>query len=612
MGSTAARCCVAAIALAASACADPTVSVTFDVPARYAPLVATVRLRVLDPAGSAPIDCAAVAYGDVSDDALDAATKLEVSVARPTEDQPLSGIARAGRKLFVAEGLDTARERVVAACAERGDVDDDLDVILAAEPAAEVATSVVAGDDGQPPSLVTATAEDALGAPLGGHPLRWTTVGPAGARVDVAVATGADGAASREPTPTSLAGPALLDVATRWMRREPDAVRYFQTPRFAESWALETGKVDPRLLHVFRDPLRAGAGFALPALVSDCGCAFPTTPPACVCPSLAVVRRGFDAAPPSPVVDYVALPPDARALGRWSASGTDHVIVRGTERWYELAIAASGAPSLTPIAFHAAETPHDAADVPTNVVDVAACAGAGPARVLVAFAASAPIAFAPDDGWAPVASAFAGQSGLSDVAASGCATGGDGELHRAVAYRVDDASGAGLRLVADLEGALPSERLGGGAFGSLGFSDRSGLERPLLLGTLDADGFAIERHHLAKSPGGRLELVRVDRDRTALPPMSPAAGDLDGDGSLDVVALLLAEQVDVGAYRQAVFAALGATYRGRRLAATVPAGDLANATLRIADFDGDGFDDVLIVADGSVSVVLMGPGGGGE
>ncbi len=123
---------------------------------------------------------------------------------------------------------------------------------------------------------------------------------------------------------------------------------------------------------------------------------------------------------------------------------------------------------------------------------------------------------------------------------------------------------------------------------------------------LDVDGTAVTRSRLLPLGPDLLDPEVVDADDVPTVPLSTAAGDIDGDGLLDVVVLQDFGMVDQGTqYRLLVI--LGATHRGERLVALSAPAAADSPRIHLADFDGDGVDEMLLSTP--VGFAILGTGG---
>ncbi len=217
---------LSAISTCAVACTDPAVRVQFDVPADYRDQVESVELELLLPPPGAPFDCDDVAFREVSDDDLAAATVEQVLTRE--DNAELSAIPRLGDKLFLARGLDGAGDAVVAACGQVGDIDSDTDLSLTGEPTAGVVLPLT--EPGSPLVDFTAGVFDIASRPLAGVATRWTVTGPADETSTGMATTDGMGRVMITPQAPALPGPIAVDVRPRWVRTTPPSLLAFRQP----------------------------------------------------------------------------------------------------------------------------------------------------------------------------------------------------------------------------------------------------------------------------------------------------------------------------------------------------------------------------------------------
>jgi hypothetical protein len=194
------------------------------------------------------------------------------------------------------------------------------------------------------------------------------------------------------------------------------------------------------------------------------------------------------------------------------------------------------------------------------------------------------------------------------LVAAGCMLGNGGPYPGVVVQIGTEA----LRIMAEIDDArpanLPSGRRGIAFTPAL---DRSG---PYLLSNrLEADGESIARYSLVRGPQEQLALDVELEDEVAGVSLATAGGDFDGDGLLDVTALLLITDPDRAAVH--VFVALGDDLEGVRLSGLSPpiaigapeTARFADSQLRTADLDGDGFDELIIARRDGATVFDLVP-----
>jgi hypothetical protein len=211
--------------LVAGACQDPTIDVAItvpDAPRDYAGAVETMTVRVLAPTDDA-VDCDAIAFGLVDDDAIELAQVTSVSLRDGAG--AIDGVPRLGRKLFLAEGRNLDGVAIVAGCSELvDDIDDDVTVAIATEPTVAIGVDGPNADEPVPSEPIPVTIDDghAVPAPIAAREIRWDVYGAASEHLTGAPGahvSDADGSAAIEVDAPSGFGPA--SIGARAMGAQP-------------------------------------------------------------------------------------------------------------------------------------------------------------------------------------------------------------------------------------------------------------------------------------------------------------------------------------------------------------------------------------------------------
>ncbi len=186
--------------------------------------------------------------------------------------------------------------------------------------------------------------------------------------------------------------------------------------------------------------------------------------------------------------------------------------------------------------------------------------------------------------------------------AAGCAIGNAG-INPAAVYvgGVGQMNDPTIELIAEVEDAAPAlwpnQIRRGISFTPILAAAGFG---PYAAGNLqELDGQSIGRHTLVRGAGGSLALDVELEDEVAGISVSTAGGDFDGDGLLDVAAMLLVPSINQDDNQARVFTALGTTLEGTRLAGQsealapdeVGTQRFLDSELFAADLDGDTFDE---------------------
>ncbi|RMH38863.1 MAG: hypothetical protein D6689_18205 [Deltaproteobacteria bacterium] len=562
-----------------AACNDPVVHVSMQLPDDLRGALAAVTLDVIVPPPAEPFDCDAVAFQSVPPDTV-ALGRVQQVVLTSADRVPIE-VPREGDKLFVARGLDRQDDPVLAACASLGTVDEDVSVDLVPEPVTLLSPPSVALGDPLP-STLRATVTDLAGHPLAGAPVVWRVYGPGGEGEPGDAVTDAQGRAELTVDVPAAPGPAAVVAASRWMAAPPEPIVGFREPetlsvpvpvgvpalpRNAVRYVV--GRIGPAGepgFAVFGEPSGGGSGRAVFFAYRD-GDAFRTAE--------------------SPPV------PGLLALGLARGAERDEVFTIVADRWIE--IRPDGSLSATPLPTSGLTA--------TEIRSVGACDLGGDPDVVLAHAGDQWVALTAER--AIAASVFATPpDGAQALLGTGCATATTGALRRVALYAVD--SGPPV-VVADLNGRRQTVWP---VFGqAVGFSRAlPGRAAPLLGVEVDIDGFAIARYELVASGAAGLDLQKIGADDAITVPVTPAGGDFDGDGVLDVAAILEFGRTDDDetAFRSQITLGVTLGAGGPHLSGVSREAQLPGPRLFVADATGDGIDDLWIA---SADEVVIAPGG---
>lgn len=215
------------LALAAIGLVGCTSEASLHVDVTHDPTVAAlVKSGTLSIYVKAGLTCGDVEFGDATDDQLAGALAVEAAL-----DAPLNGIPRTDPKVIVARGYDAGGTLVDAGCVEYGEITGDATVALTTVPAATVAISVNTADQR---GLIVATT-DASNASIDGRAVSWRLFGAAGTTADSAryhvISDGVwepkqptcttNGDAQIHPMPPLLPGGFALQLRVGWPTVRP-------------------------------------------------------------------------------------------------------------------------------------------------------------------------------------------------------------------------------------------------------------------------------------------------------------------------------------------------------------------------------------------------------
>jgi hypothetical protein len=283
----------------------------------------------------------------------------------------------------------------------------------------------------------------------------------------------------------------------------------------------------------------------------------------------------------------------ALAIGAYSDGSRDHLVVIGADKWLE--IAPNGSIIERPGVGGAAR----------RILSIGPCDGGGADQLLVSFIDRSLRAFTTTGG--PVnASPWVTEAPVGAPVVGGC-VGDKDERVRTLVFSGQSAStgNAVQSLIADMDimrtGKWPT--VGAGA----GFTRVVGDDPAYMLGAvLDLDGISLARFELGAGEGTAVDVHEVTSDDAPALVLGAVGGDFDDDQKLDVVQLLQFGQTDESAQYRLLFS-LGIEHRGERLTGITGAAQADIPRLYLADFDGDGFDDLLIASPVGFLIKELGP-----
>ncbi len=188
--------------------------------------------------------------------------------------------------------------------------------------------------------------------------------------------------------------------------------------------------------------------------------------------------------------------------------------------------------------------------------------------------------------------------GPADVLATGCVAGTDGNLYRAAVF---GATGSRPMLKVEMDTLRKADLAT--VTGSVGFTEAIGGAGPyLLVAEITIEGTELDRYRVLPLGQRNVELDPVAADPTPALPTSSGGADLDGDGELDIAALLTFGDGPRAQFR--VFTALEVDHQGDRLRGLSPPGEALRPVMKLVDLDGDGVSE-MIIASATQLIVLQ-------
>ena len=580
---------LAVAVLLTAACTEPALNLGLDIPASYRSSVTAVEVGLLEPTSRSNFNCSQIAFGQVSEEAI--RVSLERTwVVVPGQDTPLIDIDRRATKIIVAEGFDFLGQSLVKGCLELGEVMDDAEQILRVQPLSDLeiltGSPLSRGLDDGPEADLAVSLRDPLGQAIPGVGVLWTVMsgGPNPVVQQGLVDSNMTGQASLKVRLPDDPGPFVLEVRARWSRSQPPRISGFLRP-------------PPKTIRL-----------SAPALEFASGRVGPTGEPGVV--ALLMTETGLRVArihrnPASEQLEEVLSDPISAThavLGLLRGSRVDRPIVLTREKWWE--VNADG--TLDEEDFQRTVSPKE---TPARVLSFNRCDG-GPPEVLVAFKSGKLRIYSEEAGL--VFDDFPGR--YDSVTAAGCVSDGssiNGSLmagvpraRRAFVAATDEA--LMQRLVVEIRPLFFREQDWAAFARGVSFARSVGGGPRLLIGSQLVVNDPVVSQAFLQTNGSEFSLTARATDRAPTPPIRTNAGDIDGDGGLDVVGVV--EQVDAeGDRRYGLWSVLGATFGDKRLAGEVPltqaltkptTATFVEPELLVIDLDQDGRDDI-VVAEGS-------------
>jgi hypothetical protein len=551
-------------------CGEASLSVVFEVPRRFADEVRSSQVRLLRPPSGATFDCAALAWGELSDDAVRLSLERQVGVAEG-ERAPLSDVDRTARKIVLAEALGADGAVLARGCAEVDEILGQAEVRIAGEPVPRLAlaTSATVGLDlGEGRAVrIEARVRDRFDVPLDGIEVEWRRADPTGRLARGMASSERGGRARLDAEAPRVPGPFRVEVRARWMDQAPLLVSGFVRPP-PESGVLggrardyRTGRVGPNGEPGVAALLASGPGQSRVARVYRDGSG-------ALVESMSAVIGGADA-----TLGLIERP----------GEGSDRPVVITTDGWWEIQ------PSGEALERPAYRPP--ASEGPRRAVGFNPCDGSAP-ELLVVYGEGRAIVHRADGTRGP------GFRDTLDVVAAGCV---ENELGAPVRLMVAAQPSLQFRLVAEARADLYWIRGWLALPDGVSIGPGVGDQPSVLIGSqLDLDDIVVSRAAV-RVDGERFELAPRATNRPPAYPLATRGGDFDGDGELDTMSIVERLARDPRTPPTlALWAVYGEGDASPRLAGAAdlvggpgPTG-FVDPDLLVVDLDRDGRDDVVI------------------
>ena len=569
-----------AIVFAAS-CDDSSLDVRLTIPDIYQDRVDSVALSVIVPPQGAPFGCEDIAFGLVTEEFVRANTVEEVRLST-RGNGALDAIPRNGKKLFWARGYDPAGEQIIAGCAESGDVSGKQEVEISGEPVTVVVLPALAPTE-LPGRTTKVLITDVLGTPTSDIEVQWTRTSSGSEPQTTIELTDSDGKLAIVIGQLAYPGPIAVDIRAKWNRGDVPVLIGFRSPSPANT---STGplpnaaNIDARELTPVYEVGRFGpsgeTGFA--ALTGE---------------NADQKRQVFVQYYDNTISNFVTvtsapLPSEVNSIVAIRETNRDRILGIGQMRIVEIRADGSLGPGF----------PVSTKDPVRSIFPLADCEEPLTTQsFLLTTGSDARVVI--DSSGQTQSSPFSENSIEGKAIASGCLT-ISGKLQRVVVYT----TGQVTTLLTIVDG-MPRTTTLGVIPVAVGFIEDDG-ESLLLATTLSVSGTDIVRFRISTVADSALAVEPVTSDATPSFSLSTAAGDLDGDGLVDVAAIVsVLGSGEDATYR--LFISLGLQAAGARVAAISGQQRGERPRLFVRDFDGDGHEDLLIGTAISYMILLMGP-----
>lgn len=565
--------------LALLSCADPSLSIHFLVPDPYEAQVESASLAIVVPPQGAPFDCDDVAFSYVDEEQVRANTVEEI-LLRADNKADSGSVPREGEKLLVARGFNAAGEELVAGCAAFGIVDGDAKLELSGE-----IVTLASIPEFDPQQIVARATDvritDVFGQSASQIQVRWTTTAPGAESITTSALSNQDGVVSVQVAQVPLPGPVAVDVRARWARSAPPII---------------TGFKNPPILFADNLPSDGSDSVRNPDEIYQVGRVGPNGEEGLVAmgaPETGLSRRAYVAFfdPTSRSFQTQVselLPPNAASLALLTDGNRERVFTTSATAIVE--ILNDGSLVSTPFG--------EPIPLIRRFFPLGDCTAEGGTEELLATFLNGETAAI--RGGAFVDSMFAGDSAPGIPIASGCLSSG-GTLHRAVVYT----AGSDVTLLVDIEG--PRKTAIGVIPAGLSFSrEAAGEDALLIANTLGIEGTDIVRFRAVPIDDDKLDVELVTSDATPTFAQSTDSGDFDGDGIVDIAAVLVfGDTGEATDYR--IYISLGLETAFGRVIGVSGGKTGQRPRIFVRDFNGDGHDDILVGSNGAFEIFSMAP-----
>jgi hypothetical protein len=567
------RFCAAALLLL-MACDDFRLEVRTEIPADLEDDLVAIELSVLVP-NSDEFTCESIAFREIDESAVLASVVDQVLVRRG-DTTSLDHIPRESRKLLYSRGLDAEGEELAAGCAEVFEIEGEESVVLPLE----YVTVAVSPGPLAPAGDLEFRITRIDGTPLANWETRWTQTGPGSDPLSSIVFTDDAGQVAIERHKPLLPGPVTIEIFPKWVRGEIPATSFFRDPAvmFDADLPNSTGEEARLPEELF------AVGHIGPA--GEIGVAGLSPANASSERQVYIGYRDPSLAPPVRTAISTPIPAAVASIGLVSRGGRDAIIGASLTATFE--IAPNGGVTST-----AKLQP----GLVRRYLSVTDCESGTISETIRVFTNGSSDAIDADQ--QVIASDLAGDAAPGFPVVAGCVSSSDGEVPTVV-------YDAGQEIVIRSAGEPPRETSLAAIRGGFGFSPATDSDPATLLATtLDLSGTNLDRYTILPVGESDASLELRESDPTPTFALSAAGGDFDGDGLADVAALLTFGDADT-AVEYRIFISLGLESRSGRVVGISRSSSALRPRLWVADFDEDGYDDIMVTTPDHLTIFSMG------
>jgi hypothetical protein len=226
--------------LIAVGCGDPDLTLRIRIPTAQQSTTDVVAVELYEPSATQPLDCDAMAFDTVPQRAREISRIRTVYLDEGSG--PIGPVDRLSTTLVVAHALSATSQSIASGCAAIAPFRADLTLELELEPtiAVELTGPRATAPIGETIAKTVSVA-DLDGNPRQNTELRWIAVGARGERTAASAATDAAGKAELAIDPPPAAGPVTIQLRARWASSNPTILSGFVLPEISSTTVAPVG-----------------------------------------------------------------------------------------------------------------------------------------------------------------------------------------------------------------------------------------------------------------------------------------------------------------------------------------------------------------------------------